>query len=129
MAVNEVVESRLLDRDKAVAMWMLADNQSHGELIFGQPVSAWQELPLDEIAVRLTFDYDVMVDRTCRNAGGQPLDMVVKLANLCGTHCGGLLAGQIVTTGSLMGVEFAPTNALVSATVGGLGSVSLQFGA
>lgn len=129
MAVIEVVESRLLDREKAGAMWMLADNQSHGELIVGQPVSSWQELSLAEIAVRLTFDDDVIVDRACRNAGGQPLDMVVKLANLCGTHCGGLLAGQLVTTGSLMGLVFAPTNALVSATVGDLGSVSLQFGA
>lgn len=129
MAVIEVVESRLLDREQAGAMWMLSDNQSHGELIVGQPISAWQNLPLAEVAVRLTFGDDVIVDRNCRNAGGHPLDMVVKLANLCGTHCGGLLAGQVVTTGSLMGIECAPENALVSATVGGLGGVSVQFGA
>ena len=54
--------------------------------------------------------------------------MVVRLANLCGTHCGGLKAGQIVTTGSLMGIEIAPFQAKVTASVGHLGQVSVNFG-
>ena len=49
-------------------------------------------------------------DGSANRKGGRPkvsgeiIDLVVRLANLCGIHCGGLRAGQIVTTGSLMGL-------------------------
>jgi len=127
LPVIEVVETRLTDRQAADGLWALADNLSHGELILGEPVSDWQDLHTTGFAVLLHFDDDVIVDRACHNAGGQPFDLVVRLANLCGNHCGGLHAGQIVTTGSLMGLEFAPPGATVSATVGGIGAVEVKF--
>jgi 2-keto-4-pentenoate hydratase len=127
LPVIEVVETRLTDRQAADGLWALADNLSHGELVLGEPVSAWQDLPSAEFAVLLRFDDNIIVDRACHNAGGQPFDLVVRLANLCGNHCGGLRAGQIVTTGSLMGLEFAPPGAMVSATIGGIGAVEVKF--
>lgn len=125
--IIEVVETRFTDRDTVGAMWALSDNLSHGGLIVGDLVTDWRALSLDEIPVTLKFDERTIIDRNCRNAGGHPFDMVVKLANLCASHCGGLRAGQIITTGSLMGVEFAPPGAHVSATVGGVGAVEMTF--
>ena len=78
--------------------------------------------------VSLHFNSDEVLHRTCRNAGGHPLELVVRLANLCAGHCGGLRAGQIVTTGSLMGIEVAPFQASVTANVGDLGQVTVSFG-
>jgi 2-keto-4-pentenoate hydratase len=128
LPIIEVVETRLSDRTAADGMWALADNQSHGELVLGQPVGAWQDLSLDKVAVLLRFDNEIIIDRLCHNAGGRPFDMVLRLANLCGDHCGGLRAGQIVTTGSLMGLELAPAGAMVSATIAGVGTVEVGFG-
>jgi 2-keto-4-pentenoate hydratase len=127
LPIIEVVETRLSDRGAANGMWALADNLSHGELVIGQPISAWQDLSLAEVAVLLRFDDMVVVDRKCANPGGRPFDLVVRLANLCGTHCAGLRAGQIITTGSLMGLELAPVGANVSATIGELGTVDVKF--
>ena len=127
LPIIEVVETRLSDRSAANGMWALADNLSHGELVFGEPISRWQALSLAEVAVSLHFDGAVVIERSCRNAGGHPFDLVVRLANLCGTHCGGLRAGQIVTTGSLMGLELAPVGAKVSAAIGDVGTVTVNF--
>ncbi|MFT5171953.1 MAG: 2-keto-4-pentenoate hydratase [Gammaproteobacteria bacterium] len=127
LPIIEVVETRLSDRGAANGMWALADNLSHGELVFGEPISRWQDLSLAEVAVLMHFDNAVVIERSCRNAGGHPFDLIVRLANLCGTHCGGLRAGQIVTTGSLMGLELAPVGAKVSATIGKVGTVTVNF--
>ena len=127
LPIIEVVETRLSDRNAGNGMWALADNLSHGELVVGNAVKAWQDLRLEELAVLLRFDGEVIVDRVCRNAAGHPFDLLVRLANLCGTHCGGLRAGQIVTTGSLMGLELAPVGAMVSATIEGVGTVEMKF--
>lgn len=127
IAVVEVVETRLSDRGAADGLWALADNQSHDGLILSVPVSDWRALSLASPHVRLSFDDDVVVDRACKNAGGHPFDVVVRFANLCGSHCGGLQQGQIVTTGSLMGVLWAPPGATVNAEVEGLGRLNVNF--
>lgn len=125
--IIEVVETRLSDRDAANGMWALADFLSHGELVVGDPVTNWQEVEMNEVAVTLNFDDKIIVDRPCRNAGGQPLDLVVRLADICNSHCGGLKAGQVVTTGSLMGLELAWPGVHVSTSIAGVGDVNLRF--
>ena len=125
--IIEVVETRLSDREAANGLWALGDFLSHGELIVGEPVPNWREIAMDELAVNLRFDNQVIVDRICRNAGGHPLDMVVRLADICANHCGGLKAGQVVTTGSLMGLELAWAGATVTATIGNVGDVNVRF--
>ena len=129
LPIIEVVETRLSDRSAANGMWALADNLSHGELVCGEAITCWQDLSLAEVAVSLHFDNAVVIERHCRNAGGHPFDLVVRLANSCGAHYAGLRAGQIVTTGSLMGLELAPAGAKVSAAIGGLGTIEVAFSA
>jgi 2-keto-4-pentenoate hydratase len=129
LATIEVVESRLVDRERAGALWALADNQSHGALVLG-PLhqGAWRAFDVAELHVELGFDGETIVDRLCHNAAGPPLEQLVMLANACRGHCGGLRKGQIVTTGSLMGIEYAPPGARVRAVVERLGEVEVGFG-
>jgi 2-keto-4-pentenoate hydratase len=128
LPVIEVVETRLSDRSAANGLWALADSVSHGELVLGKAIESWQGLNLDEVHVTLQFAGKTIVDRACRNAGDRPSDMVVRLANICNDHCGGLKAGQIVTTGSLMGLEVAGFQNDVVANTQGLGGVTVSFG-
>ena len=128
LLVVEYVESRLLDRVAAGTWWSLADFQLHGALALGAADGDWRAVDLSDINVRLAYDGKVVVDRAGRNAAGDTLGLVVKLANLAGDHGGGLRAGQVITTGSLMGIEPVPAGAKVEAEVTGLGAVAIQFG-
>lgn len=125
--VIEEVESRLRDRGQAGPMWALADLQSHGALISGTPIPGWLGLKTESLHVRLCFDDAVIIDRECHNRGGDPLVQLQRLANSVGPRYGGLKAGQIVTTGSLTGLDTAPAGARVRAELEGLGEVSLSF--
>jgi 2-keto-4-pentenoate hydratase len=77
-----------------------------------------------------TWDIDLAVDdtlkqvRAARHPAGDPLQLVVWLANHL-NRCGGLLsAGQVVTTGALL---LAPIGRSVRGEWQGLGSVSASF--
>ena len=129
LVVVERVDTRLLDREAAGPWWSLADFQLHGALVLGGAHGDWRGFDLGQPQVRLTFDEQAIVDRPGRNTAGDTLGLVVKLANLAANHAGGLRAGQVVTTGSLMGIEPVPAGARVEARVGELDPVSIQFGA
>jgi 2-keto-4-pentenoate hydratase len=127
LPIIEVVETRLLDRESAGPLWALADHQAHGELVHGAPCTEWSDAALAEVKVGLRIGASVTVDRLCRNAGGHPLRLATRLANLAGAHYGGLKAGQIITTGSLTGLDLAPPGSEVHATVDGVGEVHCRF--
>lgn len=103
----------------------LADCLANGGLIVGvggEAVTAGGAMP--------TWDIDLAVDgtfeqvRAVRHPAGDPLQLVVWLANHL-NRCGGLLsAGQVVTTGALL---LAPIGRAVRGEWRGLGSVSARF--
>ncbi len=124
----EVVETRLSDREAGGGLWALGDFLSHGELVLGTETAQWAVDDLDNVEVSIAYNGNTMLDRPCRNAGGNPLDMVARLTGICGEHCGGLKAGQVITTGSLMGLELAPFQSRVSATISGFGEINVTFG-
>ena len=49
------------------------------------------------------------------------------MANNVGEDCGGLRAGQVITTGSLTGLRFVDPGARVVAEFSGLGTVEVAF--
>jgi 2-keto-4-pentenoate hydratase len=51
----------------------------------------------------------------------------VWLANHCAARGLGLAAGQVVTTGSFTGMQFAPAGAQVRGEIDGLGAVEAAF--
>jgi 2-keto-4-pentenoate hydratase len=121
----EIYRSRYREPGAAEEAEQLADCLANGGLIVGvgvESVIAGGAMP--------TWDIDLAVDdtlkqvRAARHPAGDPLQLVVWLANHL-NRCGGLLsAGQVVTTGAML---LAPIGRSVRGEWQGLGSVSASF--
>jgi 2-keto-4-pentenoate hydratase len=124
----EVVETRLADWRTAAPLALLADLQSHGALVLGEPM-AMPPLRPDLLTLQATLEFDGRtVAETC---GGNPAQDVWRLLGWLIGHCAQrgapLRAGQFVTTGSCTGMLFAPQGTLVQARLTGFGGVMLRF--
>jgi 2-keto-4-pentenoate hydratase len=127
----EIYRSRYREPGAAEEAEQLADCLANGGLIVGvgvgvgvgvESVMAGGAMP--------AWDIDLAVDdtlkqvRAARHPAGDPLQLVVWLANHL-NRCGGLLsAGQVVTTGAML---LAPIGRSVRGEWQGLGSVSASF--
>ena len=123
----EIYRSRYREPGAAEEAEQLADCLANGGLVVGvgvgvEAVIAGGAMP--------AWDIDLAVDdtlkqvRAARHPAGDPLQLVVWLANHL-NRCGSLLsAGQVVTTGALL---LAPIGRSVRGEWQGLGSVSASF--
>jgi 2-keto-4-pentenoate hydratase len=124
----EVVETRLADWKTAPPLAQLADMQSHGALVLGEPAALdVSSLDLRQVEARLEFDGQVVAQRRGGNPAAEVWRMLAHLALHCEQRRMPLTPGQIVTTGSCTGMLFAPVGSHVSANVMGIGRVALQF--
>lgn len=124
--VIEIVESRYVDFRQIDPLSKLADAQSNGALVYG--IGCCDRLAIDQTtqSVELYFNGKTVVNVVGGNPAGDVLRLLVWLANHLATRCGGLRAGQIVTTGSCTGLLFVEPNTQVKATFPGLGKVELS---
>jgi 2-keto-4-pentenoate hydratase len=129
LAAIEIVDSRLADMDAAGPFWKLADNQVNGGLVYGQPVRDWAGIGLRSVAACLEVDGQVVVDGSSDVPGGDAFEIFCAFARTVGSHCGGLVPGQYVTTGSVSGLRFIDGERKVSGRISGLGRVEATFGA
>lgn len=126
-AAIELVDSRVKDWQSADPLWKLADNQSNGGLVIGAKLEQWQHIdPLRQRAI-LRINGAIAVDAVGGNAAGDPLRLLVWLANHCATRCGGLRAGDIVTTGTYTGLVLVQPGDEVAVEFPGLGEARVQF--
>jgi len=125
--VLEIVDSRLSDFTSAGNLWKLADNQINGGLVVGVPITDWQDIDTERQPVILKIDGEVAAKAVGGNPAGSLVDLIARLANDCGDHCGGLQAGQIITTGSMTGLIFVSPGARITAEFDGLGDVSVKI--
>jgi 2-keto-4-pentenoate hydratase len=108
---------------------VLADSNSNGALIVGPAVAvpAHKADRYTHLNVSLRFDG---VDKV-RAMGGNPavdlLRLLAWLANHAAERCGGLKRGEIVTTGSHTGMQFAPPGTRVEADFVSLGGVAVKL--
>jgi 2-keto-4-pentenoate hydratase len=123
----EIYRSRYRKPDAAEEAEQLADCLANGGLIVGVGVGVESVMSGGVVP---TWDIDLAVDdtvkqvRAARHPAGDPLQLVVWLANHL-NRCGSLLsAGQVVTTGALL---LAPIGRSVRGECQGLGSVSASF--
>jgi 2-keto-4-pentenoate hydratase len=119
----EIYGSRFIDPTVASEAENIADCLANVGLVVG---SAAATAPSGERA----WDIDLTIDgrshsvRAARHPVGDPLRLVVWLANTLAARGEMLRAGQVVTTGALL---LAPIGHAVDATWRGLGSVSVRF--
>jgi len=127
LAAIEIIDSRLEDFDAAGPLWKLADNQVNGGFVHGTPVDDWGGLDLAVLDARLDIDAITVADGPAMVPGGDAFDVFCAFARLVGRHCGGLMPGQFVTTGTLTPMRFIEPGRQVAGHVAGLGTVSAGF--
>lgn len=128
MPAIEVVETRLADWRDSAPLAQLADLQSHGGLVVGDPADiALEDLDLRMVQAYLAFDGQPVASTRGANPAGDIWRLVGWLAWHCAQRGQPLRAGQIVTTGSCTGMLFAPEGAHVQAQLEGIGRVELRF--
>jgi 2-keto-4-pentenoate hydratase len=123
----EIAESRLVDRKSASIGWPLADGGGNGAFLIGTAISDWKSVNTQQQPVTLTFNGKVVAE-----AEGNPrpdlIAIVTLLVNQAGKLCGGVCAGQIVTTGSMSGNIATEPGTDVLATFSNLGELRAKFG-
>ncbi|MFI4988741.1 MAG: 2-keto-4-pentenoate hydratase [Alphaproteobacteria bacterium] len=122
----EVVDTRFGDFMKATPLERLADHGSNGAFVAGLPVAGWRALALAKLHVTLTVGEKTIVDQVGGHPTGDPLQPAVALANAM-REAGGIRRGQLVTTGSCTGMNFAKPGDSVVARFEGLGTAEVSF--
>lgn len=105
----------------------LSDCFGNGGLVVGPRRADWRGLDLLTHAVTLTIDGKPIATGTGAAVTGGPLAALVVLANNAPPWSGGLKAGQVVTTGSCIGMPPLGAGCQVVADYGALGSVRITF--
>ncbi len=125
--VIEVVDTRIdgpLADDPFVK---LADLQANSALVVGARADDWDGSDFSDVDAYLTCGETVVVDGKARVPGGSALNMLAKLADRIGAHCGGLQPGQIVITGSLSGLPYFEVGQQIRGRIATLGEVACQL--
>lgn len=125
--VIEILDTRFDQPGSQHRLLHAADHQSHGALIVGPGTTAWRTLDPVHEPVVLRIDGRVVKDHTGGNSAGDPLRMLVWLANHASRWGIGIGTGCLVTTGSTTGTIFVPHGTDVTASFPAVGQVSTHL--
>ncbi|HEX2554439.1 MAG TPA: fumarylacetoacetate hydrolase family protein [Microvirga sp.] len=120
----EVVDSRYAAWPDVDPRLGIADHLSHGCMVLGSGTRV-QDGSYAEPHVSLSVDGRTILDRVGGNTAGDPIDLVVWLANRLAAEEGGLREGDLVTTGSFTGMTEIEPGATARARFAGIGEVSV----
>ena len=123
----EIVDSRLAGWPDVPPFLNLADHGAHGGMVVGtgRPVP---DIAFDKVRVRMTIGERVIVDQVGGNSAGDPVRLLVWMANHLAAGEGGLRAGDLVTTGSCTGMAPLPPGATAEVTFEGFEPVRVSRG-
>jgi 2-keto-4-pentenoate hydratase len=120
----EIVDSRFKDYQGTPVIERAADFMSNGAFVSGGVRQDWRSFDLAGLEACLAIDGVEIVRQVGGHASGDPL---VPAIALCNRLSSGIAAGQVVTTGSFTGLQFAKPNSVVSATFAGFGAAHCRF--
>lgn len=123
----EVCESRFVDHQTVDPLCKLADMTTNGALVVGPARTDWASLDPDTLPNRLRFDAAVVVDQRGGNAARDLMRLLVWLANHASARGHGLRTGDVITTGSWVGLRPVGPDTHVVAAFDGLGEVEVTF--
>lgn len=127
-AAIEVCDTRFAAWAQQGEWSRLADQACHGALIVGSGTPDVQAVQPLAQGVALSVNGAVAVQHTSwKNPAGDPLRLLVWLANEGARSLGGLRAGQWVTTGSCTGTLLVAPGAVVAADFPGLGRAEIRL--
>ena len=104
-----------------------ADCGANIALVVGPWQSNWRDIDLKAHAVEMRVNGAVKGSGTGARALGDPINVMVWLANQQSQRGRGLKAGEVVSTGTCTGLDPVAPGDQVTADFGGLGSVDITF--
>jgi 2-keto-4-pentenoate hydratase len=126
-AAIEVCDSRLADRQRADPLAKLADNQMNGALVVGAALRDWRNVVPRRQAAIVDIDGQRRAESIGGHPCGDPIALVAWLANHCAARCGGLRAGDVVTTGAWTGMHMIEAPATIAVRFPGIGEARVAF--
>jgi 2-keto-4-pentenoate hydratase len=122
----EIVATRYADYKGTPVIERTADCMSNGAYVVGDDRPDWRDFDLVNIGVTLTFGDQVIVQRNGGHTAGDPLKPAVDLVNaLRGST--GVRAGQLMTTGTYTGLNFATPGRKIRAVFEGFGTAEVEI--
>jgi 2-keto-4-pentenoate hydratase len=116
----EIVATRYADYKGTPLIERVADCMSNGAFVVGDDRPNWREIDLVKLPVTLHFGDALIAQTTGGHVAGDPLRPAVDLVN--DLRVGpGVAAGQVMTTGTYTGLNFATPATRVRATFEGFG--------
>lgn len=132
-AATEAVAVALEIVDSRIADWRLtlcdtiADNASSAAVVLGPWVPLSADLELSRAHASLTLNGRHVDEGLGSAVLGDPANAVAWLANTLAALGTDVMAGQLVMSGSFTAAAFVNPGDIASATISGLGTVSLQI--
>jgi 2-keto-4-pentenoate hydratase len=122
----EIVATRYREYAGTPLIERIADCMSNGGFVMGDERLDWRAFDLATLPVALQFGDQTIVARTGGHPAGDPLLPAVGLVNeLCGSS--GVEAGQVMTTGTYTGLNFATPGLRVRAMFDGFGVAEVDL--
>jgi len=123
--VFELCQSRIANPGKQPRHVMLADCIANAGLAVGSEIHAWRNTNLKQRAGRLLVDGKLLVE----GKSVDPIGALQLLPPAMAARGKSLAAGQIVITGSLIGMNWLTGRHDLSGTIDGLGEVAIRLAA
>ena len=123
----EIIDSRYTDWTHRGALQLIADNGCGGQFVTGAPVADWRDVDLADHNVSITVNGECVSTGSGERVLGHPLNSLAWLANDAASSGRGLLAGEVVTTGSCADIIPVEPGQTALGDFGALGSVSIEF--
>jgi 2-keto-4-pentenoate hydratase len=122
----EIVDSRFRDYRRTSLIERVADCASNGAFVEGSAQLMWTKFDLSQLDARLEIDDQVVVQRIGGHPAGNPLLPAIDLVNDL-RHSTGVRAGQVMTTGTYTGLNFAKPGQRVRAIFDTFGFAEVQL--
>ncbi len=125
--VFEIVNKRLPGDLKDNPCWLIADGGVDHAFIYGPGIEFDTSMDMSKQTVTVSLDGKPVTNGIGANALGNPLDVVVWLANHLSGRNITLNAGDWVSTGLICDVVIVEIGSIIVADFKDLGSISLEF--
>lgn len=126
LVAMEIVDSRI-ENWKIKAADTIADNGSSARYVLGTVKHSLKDFDLATMGMALSRNAEVLVTGSGAAVMGNPLNAVVFLANELGKMDKGLLAGEVILSGSLSGMLAIQPRDSFTCEMMGLGKCSVHF--
>ena len=127
MAAIEIVEDRFTELLSVGMPTLIADDFCGAGCVLGRPPEDWRDLDLAAVGAAMSVNGREVGRGTGAQVLGHPLQALVWLANALAARGHGLVAGDVVLTGSIVEVQWVAAGDEVSVAMEGLGEAHVRF--